>query len=79
MGLPLIEKGENDRKGSCVAGEGTYNRSSVWNMLSLRSPIGHPSGKVKQVTRYKALQLREEVQAGDVNLRVLAHRWHSVQ
>lgn len=25
MGLPLIEKGENDRKGSCVAGEGTYN------------------------------------------------------
>lgn len=79
MGLPLIEKGENDRKGSCVAGEGTYNRSSVWNMLGLRSPIGHPSGKVKQATRYKALQLREEVQAGDVNLRVLAHRWHSVQ
>ena len=73
IGMPLIEKGKNDRKGWYVAGEGTYNKSSVWNMLSLRSPIGHPRGKVKQATRYKALQLWE-VQAGDVNLRVLAHR-----
>ena len=78
MGLPLIVKGKNDRKGWYVAGEGTYNRSSAWNTLSLGSPIGDPSGKVKQATRYKALKLRE-VQAGDVNLRVLAHRWHSVQ
>lgn len=60
------------------AGMWQGNRSSVWNTLSLGSPTGDPSGKVKQATRYKALQLREEVQVGDVNLRVLAHRWHSV-
>ena len=54
-------------------------RLKLWDCLALPGAWWEGCPVLNCVRLPEVGQLREEVQAGDVNLRVLAHRWHSVQ